>query len=164
MSNNSVVQKLESLGMALPAPLQLPPDIVPKFPFVRVIGERVLVSGHGPINADGSLATHLFGKVGRDLELEQAQDAAHLTGLAILSSLQDALGSLDRITAWGRIMGLVNCTEDFVQQTPVIDAFSDLINQVFPAEVAAHSRAAVGMVSLPMGMSVEIEAEVYIAP
>ena len=91
MSNNSVVQKLESLGMALPAPLQLPPDIVPKFPFVRVIGERVLVSGHGPINADGSLATHLFGKVGRDLELEQAQEAAHLTGLAILSSLQDAL-------------------------------------------------------------------------
>mgnify|MGYP001812011930 FL=1 len=161
MSNDSVVEKLESLGMALPAPLQLPPHIVAKFPFVRVIGNRALVSGHGPINADGSLATHLFGKVGQDLDLEQANEAAHLTGLAILSSLKDELGSLQRITAWGRIMGMVNCTPDFVQQTPVIDAMSDLINQVFPAEVAAHSRAAVGMVSLPMGMSVEIEAEVY---
>lgn len=161
MSNDAVVEKLESLGMALPAPLQLPPNIVAKFPFVRVIGNRALVAGHGPINADGTLATHLFGKVGQDLDLEQATQAAHLTGLAILSSLKDELGSLQRITAWGRIMGMVNCTPDFVQQTPVIDAMSDLINQVFPPDVAAHSRAAVGMVSLPMGMSVEIEAEVY---
>ena len=99
--------------------------------------------------------------MGQDLDLEQATQAAHLTGLAILSSLKDELDSLQRITAWGRIMGMVNCTPDFVQQTPVIDAMSDLINQVFPPDVAAHSRAAVGMVSLPMGMSVEIEAEVY---
>ena len=161
MSTDSVVEKLESLGMSLPAPLQLPPHIVPKFPFVRVIGNRALVSGHGPIHADGSLASELFGKVGQDLDLEQAAEAARLTGLAILSSLKDELGSLARVTAWGRIMGMVNCTPDFVQQTPVIDAFSELINQVFPPEVAAHSRAAVGMVSLPMGMSVEIEAEVY---
>ena len=71
MSTDSVVEKLQSLGMALPAPLQLPPNIVAKFPFVRVIGNRALVSGHGPINADGTLATHLFGKVGQDLDLEQ---------------------------------------------------------------------------------------------
>ena len=161
MSSDSVVDKLESLGMALPAPLQLPPHIVAKFPFVRVIGNRALVSGNGPLNADGTLATDLFGKVGQDLDVEQAYEAAHLTTLAILSSLKGELGSLERITAWGRVMGMVNCTPDFVQQTPVIDAFSDLINQVFPPEVAAHSRAAVGMISLPMGMPVEIEAEVY---
>jgi hypothetical protein len=161
MSSDSVVDKLESLGMALPAPLQLPPHIVAKFPFVRVIGNRALVSGHGPLNADGTLATDLFGKVGQDLDVEQAYEAARLTTLAILSSLKGELGSLERITAWGRVMGMVNCTTDFVQQTPVIDAFSDLINQVFPPEVAAHSRAAVGMISLPMGMPVEIEAEVY---
>lgn len=161
MNADSVVEKLESLGMSLPAPLQLPPHIIAKFPFVRVIGNRALVSGHGPINADGTLAMSLFGKVGQDLDLEQATEAAHLTTLAILSSLKAELGSLDRITAFGRVLGMVNCTPDFTQQTPVIDAFSDLINQVFPSEVAAHSRAAVGMVSLPMGMSVEIEAEVY---
>ena len=128
MSTDSVVEKLESLGMSLPAPLQLPPHIVAKFPFVRVIGNRALVSGHGPIHADGSLASELFGKVGQDLGLEQATEAARLTALAILSSLKDELGSLERITAWGRIMGMVNCTPDFIQQTPVIDAFSELIN------------------------------------
>jgi hypothetical protein len=161
MNADSVVERLESLGMSLPAPLQLPPHIIAKFPFVRIIGNRALISGHGPINADGTLAMPLFGKVGQDLNLEQATEAAHLTTLAILSSLKAELGSLDRITAFGRVLGMVNCTPDFTQQTPVIDAFSDLINQVFPSEVAAHSRAAVGMVSLPMGMSVEIEAEVY---
>ena len=161
MSTDSVVDKIEALGFTLPAPIQLPPGVVAKFPFVRIIDNRALVSGHGPLNADGSLAMPLFGKVGQDLDLEQATQAAHLTTLAILSSLKDALGSLDRITAFGRVMGMVNSTPDFTKQTPVIDAFSELVNQVFPADVAAHSRAAVGMASLPMGMSVEIEAEVY---
>ena len=161
MSTDSVADKIEALGFTLPAPIQLPPGVVAKFPFVRIIDNRALVSGHGPLNADGSLAMPLFGKVGQDLDLEQATQAAHLTTLAILSSLKDALGSLDRITAFGRVMGMVNSTPDFTKQTPVIDAFSELVNQVFPADVAAHSRAAVGMASLPMGMSVEIEAEVY---
>ncbi len=161
MSNDTVAEKIAALGFTLPAPIKLPPGVVAKFPFVRVIGNRALVSGHGPLNADGTLATDLFGKVGQDLNLEQATEAAHLTSLAILSSLKAELGSLDRITAFGRVLGMVNCTPDFTQQTPVIDAFSSLVNQVFPTDVAAHSRAAVGMASLPMGMSVEIEAEVY---
>ena len=161
MSTDSVADKISALGLTLPAPIQLPPGVVAKFPFVRIIGNRALVSGHGPLNADGSLAMPLFGKVGQDVDLEQATQAAHLTTLAILSSLKDALGSLDRITAFGRVLGMVNSSPDFTKQTPVIDAFSELINQVFPPEVAAHSRAAVGMASLPMGMSVEIEAEVY---
>ena len=161
MSTDSVADKINALGLTLPAPIQLPPGVVAKFPFVRIIGNRALVSGHGPLNADGSLAMPLFGKVGKDLDLAQATEAAQLTTLAILSSLKDALGSLDRITAFGRVLGVVNCSPDFTKQTPVIDAFSELINQVFPPDVAAHSRAAVGMASLPMGMSVEIEAEVY---
>ena len=161
MTTDSVADKLAGLGHTLPAPIQLPAGMVAKFPFVRVIGNRALVSGHGALNADGSLATELFGKVGEDIDLEQAKQAAHLTSLAILSSLKDELGSLDRITAFGRTLGMVNSAPDFVQQTPVIDAFSDLINSVFPAEVAAHSRSAVGMASLPMGMAVEIETEIY---
>jgi len=158
---DAVADKIAELGYTLPAPIQLPPGVVAKFPFVRVIANRALVSGHGPLNADGTLATELFGKVGQDLDLEQATEAAHLTSLAILSSVKAELGSLDRITAFGRVMGMVNCTADFTQQTPVIDAFSNLVNQAFPTEVAAHARAAVGMASLPMGMSVEIEAEVF---
>jgi hypothetical protein len=161
MSTDSVAEKLADMGHTLPAPIQLPAGVVAKFPFVRTIGNRALVSGHGPLNADGSLATELFGKVGQDIDLEQAKEAAYLTSLAILSSLRNELGSLDRITAFGRTLGMVNSAPDFVHQTPVIDAFSELVNSVFPAEVAAHSRAAVGMASLPMGMSVEIETEVY---
>ena len=161
MSTDAVAEKIDALGLALPAPIQLPPGVVAKFPFVRIIGNRALVSGHGPLNADGSLATPLFGRVGQNIDIEQAKAAAQLTTLAILSSLKDALGSLDRITAFGRVMGMVNSAPDFTQQTPIIDSFSELVNQVFPPEVAAHSRAAVGMASLPMGMSVEIEAEVY---
>lgn len=161
MSTDSVADRIADMGLALPAPIQLPPGVVAKFPFVRVIGNRALVSGHGPLHADGSLATGLFGKVGQDLDVEQAVEAARLTTLAILSSLKDQLGSLDRITAFGRVLGMVNSAPDFTGQTPVIDGFSELVNAVFPPEVAAHSRAAVGMASLPMGMSVEIEAEVY---
>ena len=161
MSNDTVAARITELGHTLPAPIQLPPGVVAKFPFVRLIGNRALVSGHGPLNADGSLATELFGKVGQDLNKEQATQAALLTSLAILSSLKAELGSLERITAFGRVLGMVNCTPDFIQQTPIIDAFSTLVNEVFPSNVAAHSRAAVGMASLPMGMSVEIEAEVY---
>ncbi|MEP1473041.1 MAG: RidA family protein [Halieaceae bacterium] len=161
MSNDTVADRITELGHTLPAPIQLPPGVVAKFPFVRIIGNRALVSGHGPLNADGSLATELFGKVGQDLNKEQATQAALLTSLAILSSLKAELGSLERITAFGRVLGMVNCTPDFIQQTPIIDAFSTLVNEVFPSNVAAHSRAAVGMASLPMGMSVEIEAEVY---
>ena len=158
---DTVADKIAALGLTLPAPMQLPPGVVAKFPFVRIIGNRALVSGHGPLNADGTLATNLFGTVGQDIDMEQATRAAQLTTLALLSSLKSELGSLDRITAFGRVMGMVNSAPDFTAQTPVIDAFSELVNQVFTADVAAHSRAAVGMASLPMGMSVEIEAEVY---
>ena len=157
---DSVLEKIEALGLVLPAPMQLPPGIVAKFPMARSIGNRCLLSGHGPLNADGSIAQPL-GKVGTDLDLEQATYAAQLTTLAMLSSLKTELGSLDRVTAWGRVMGMVNSAPGFNKQTPVIDAFSELINQVFPAEVAAHTRAAVGMAELPMGIPVEIEAEVY---
>lgn len=157
---DSVLEKIEALGLVLPAPMQLPPGIVAKFPMARSIGNRCLLSGHGPLNADGTIAQPL-GKVGADLDLEQATHAAQLTTLAMLSSLKAELGSLDRVTAWGRVMGMVNSAPGFNKQTPVIDGFSELINQVFPTEVAAHTRAAVGMAELPMGIPVEIEAEVY---
>ncbi|MFK7732964.1 MAG: RidA family protein [Pseudomonadales bacterium] len=160
MNEDKVCQKLEQLGLVLPAPMQLPPGMVAKFPMVRIVGQRCLISGHGPLNADGTIAQPL-GKVGAEVDIEQAVLAARLTTLAILSSLKTELGSLDRITAWGRVMGMVNSAPGFNKQTPVIDGFSNLINELFDPDVAAHSRAAVGMAELPMGIPVEIEAEVY---
>src|ERR1700730_16128297 len=98
-----VYGRLKELGLALPPPLQLPPGAVLPFPWVRVVGTRALISGHGPTNSDGSLA-HPLGKVGLDVSQEQAYTAARLTGLAILGSLQRELGNLDRIAAWTKVL------------------------------------------------------------
>jgi len=154
-----IEQKLQDLGIELPQPLQLPPGAVLPFPWVRVVGNRVLISGHGPTNADGSIAQPL-GKVGREVTLEAAREAARLTGLAILGSLQRELGTLDRIAYWVRVFGMVNSAPGFDKQPAVINGFTDLIVQVFGPDVGAHARSAVGLAELPFGIPVEIEGEV----
>jgi hypothetical protein len=158
-----IEQRLRDLGLVLPQPLQLPPGVVLPFPWVRVVGTRALISGHGPTNQDGSLAQPL-GKVGQDVTQEEAYRAARLTGLAILGSLQRALGSLDRITAWTRIFGMVNSAPGFKNQPAVINGFTDLIIEVFGPEVGAHARSAVGLAELPFNIPVEIEGEVELHP
>ncbi len=95
LERSRIGKRLDDLGLVLPAALKLPPGAVLPFPWVRIVGTRVLISGHGPTNADGSLAQPL-GKVGRDVSVEQAYAAARLTGLAILASLERELGDLDR--------------------------------------------------------------------
>ena len=154
-------QRLHALGLVLPAPMRLPPGVVLPFPWVRVHGNRAFVSGHGPLAADGLLAKPL-GKVGTDLTLEQGYEAARLTGLAILSSLKNALGDLDRIEAWLRVFGMVNAGAGFNLFPPVINGFSDLILEVFGPDAGAHARSAVGLAGLPFDIPVEIEAEVAI--
>lgn len=154
-----IEQKLRDLGIVLPQPLQLPREVVLPFPWVRVVGARALISGHGPTNPDGSLAQPL-GKVGQDVSQEQAFFAARLTGLAILGSLQRELGSLDRIRAWTRIFGMVNSAPGFSDQPAVINGFTNLIIQVFGTTVGAHARSAVGVAELPFKIPVEIEGEV----
>jgi len=126
-----------------------------------VVGNRALISGHGPTNADGSLA-HPLGKVGADVTPEQAYIAARLTGLAILGSLHRELGDLDRITSWVRIFGMVNSAPRFNRQPSVINGFTDLIVEVFGPTRGAHARSAVGMAELPFDIPVEIEGEVLI--
>ena len=80
-------ERLEALGYVLPQPLKLPPGVTLPFPWVRVVGSRAIISGHGPTNSDGSLAQPL-GKVGVEVTEEEAYVAARLTGLAILGSLK----------------------------------------------------------------------------
>ena len=151
--------RLSELKLILPAPLTLPPGVVLPFPWVRVRGNRAYVSGHAPQKADGSLAGP-FGKVGGDVTLEQAREAARLTALSILGSLQRELGSLDRISAWLRVFGMVNSAPSFGQQPAVINGFSELILDVFGPEIGAHARSAVGMAELPFNLPVEVEAEI----
>ena len=120
---------------------------------------RAIFSGHGPTDANGALAKPL-GKVGRDLTVDQGYAAARLTGLAILGSLARELGDLDRIAAWTRVFGMVNCAPGFNRQPAVINGFTDLIVEVFGASIGAHARSAVGMAELPFDIPVEIEGEV----
>ena len=156
-----IEERLRALGLVLPAPLQLPLGAVLPFPWVRVVGNRALISGHGPTNADGSLAQPL-GKVGAAVTQEQAYLAARLTGLAILGSLKRELGDLDRISSWVRVFGMVNSAPGFNKQPAVVNGFTDLIIDVFGKEKGAHARSAVGMAELPFNIPVEVEGEVQL--
>jgi enamine deaminase RidA (YjgF/YER057c/UK114 family) len=154
--------RLRDLGLVLPPVVQPPPGVRLPFAPVRIIGERALVSGHGPQNADGSIAGP-FGKVGAEVSVEEAYAAARRTALSMLGSLARELGDLDRITAWVRVFGMVNSAPGFAGQPSVINGFSDLVLELF-GEAGAHARSAVGMAELPFNLPVEVEAEVRIAP
>lgn len=156
-----IAQRLQDLGLVLPAPAQLPPGVQLPFPWVRVVGARAVFSGHGPLLPDGSLAQPR-GRVGAEVSPEQAYQSARLTALAVLASLQQALGSLDRISAWVRVFGMVNTAPGFNRQPAVINGFSDLILEVFGPQCGAHARSAVGMAALPFDIPVEIEGEVLL--
>ena len=156
---SGIEDRLRALGLVLPPPTQPPAGIRLPFQFVRISGQRALISGHGPQNPDGSFAAPL-GKLGRDLTLEQGYRAARLTALSIMGSLQRALGDLDRISAWLRLFGMVNSAPGFNKQPAVINGCSDLILELYGPEIGAHSRSAVGMAELPFDIPVEIEGEV----
>lgn len=158
-----IEDRLIALGLSLPPPTQPPPGVVLPFQFVHVIGQRALISGHGPQNPDGSFAEPL-GKLGREVSLEQGYVAARLTALSILGSLKRALGDLDRIAAWGRVFGMVNSAPGFNRQPSVINGFSDLILELFGPQIGAHCRSAVGLAELPFDIPVEIEGEVELVP
>lgn len=150
--------RLEELGLALPPPLALPSGMALPFPWVHARGDRLIISGHGPQDAGGGLAGP-FGKVGAEVSEAEAYDLARKTGLAMLGSIQREIGDLDRITGWVRAFGMVNAAPDFDRMPAVINGFSDLILEVFGAEIGRHARSAVGMAGLPMRIAVEIEAE-----
>lgn len=153
--------KLEKMGLQLPPAVKAPPGVKLPFSFVRVYGKQAYIAGHGPQNPDGSLAGP-FGKAGMDLTVEQAYESAKRVALSMLGSLKRELGDLDRVQAWLRVHGMVNCGPDFTQQPAVINGFSDLILELYGRQRGAHARSAVGMAVLPFNMPVEIEALVAI--
>jgi enamine deaminase RidA (YjgF/YER057c/UK114 family) len=158
---SEISAKLAAQGLLLPAPIKLPPGVVLPFSWVRVRDNRAYVSGHIALQPDGAIAGPL-GKVGAEVSEEQGQQAARLTALAVLGSLERELGDLDRITARLRVFGMVNGAPGFDRFPLVINGFSDLIIEMFGPERGGHSRSAVGMAGLPFGAPVEIEAEVEI--
>ena len=157
----TIEDKLEELGLVLPAEMEVPGGATLPFPWVRVVGDRALVSGHGPLNPDGNL-TEKRGKVGRDLTSEEAYEAVRLTALAVLASLKRELGELDRVRAWVRAFGMVNAAPGFNNTPSVINGFSDLVVELYGRERGSHARSAIGVAELPFDIPVEIEAEVLI--
>lgn len=153
--------KLEAMGLTLPAETKPPAGVRLPFAFVRVHGNRAVISGHGPQNPDGTMAGPL-GKVGSELTLEEGYQSAKLVGLSMLGSLKRELGDLDRVTNWLKVLGMVNSAPGFNMQPSVINGFSDLILELWGPERGKHARSAVGMAELPFRIPVEIEAEVEI--
>jgi enamine deaminase RidA (YjgF/YER057c/UK114 family) len=123
-------------------------------------GNLVFVSGHGPFK-DGEW--HYIGKLGRDMDVPTAQEAARLIALNLLASLKAEIGSLDRVVRVVRLFGMVNSAPDFAEQPIVINGASDLLVELF-GDRGRHSRSAIGMGALPFGISVEIEMVVEVAP
>ena len=156
-----IEQRLEQLGLVLPQPVKAPPGTAIPFAWVRLHADRAYVSGHGPLNPDGSPAAP-FGRVGAEVSAEQGYIAARLAAVAMLSSLKRALADLDRITAWLAVSGMVNVAPGFARTTDVINGCSDLLLEVFGSEVGMHARTAIGVAQLPLNLPVVIAAEVAV--
>ncbi len=147
----SAEAQLAQLGLTLPPA----PKPVATYTTAVQYSDLLYLSGHGPLNPDGSMHT---GRLGENLSVEQGQAAARQTGLAILATLRDRLGSLDKIKKLIKVLGLVNSTDGFHDQPRVMNGFSDLMVEVFGEEIGKGARSAIGTNTLPGGIAVEIEA------
>lgn len=142
-------QNLKSLGITLPK--QSSP-IANYVNYVRT-GNLIYFSGTGPSLEDQG---YIKGKLGKDLTIEQGQEAARITGINLIAKLKNAIGDLSKVKRIVKVLGMVNSTESFTDQPKVINGFSDLMVAVF-GDKGKHARSAVGMAALPMNMAVEIE-------
>ena len=143
-----IADRLKALGLDLPS--VFPP--VGSYVGCVVDGDLVHVGGHGPVSG----AAVMRGKVGGELTLEQGRDAARMTGLSILATLNAELGNLDRIERIVKVFGMVNVAPGFNEMPAVIDGCSDLLIEVF-GDAGRHTRSAVGLAALPFDIPVEIE-------
>ena len=145
----TVEQRLQELGITIGQPGR------PVANYVGAVrtGNLVFISGHGPRRPEGGSVT---GKLGSDLTVEQGYEAAKLCMLACLASLQAEIGDLNRVRRIVKLLGMVNCAEDFLDPPRVINGASDLLVSLF-GESGRHARSAVGMQQLPGNIAVEVE-------
>jgi len=143
--------RIQELHLTLPTP----PKPMAKYKTAVLAGNMLYLSGHGPAKLDAK--SPVAGKVGNDLTVEQGMEAARLTGLNILSTVRNTIGSLDKVKRLVKTLGMVNCPDNFTDQPKVINGFSELMAEVFGEEAGVGARSAVGMGSLPSNIPVEIE-------
>lgn len=146
--------RLKEKGIVLTAPGK------PMANYVNVVrvGNLLFLAGKGPTKPDGS---NITGKVGKDLSIEQGYEAAQLTAINHLAVLKAELGSLNKVKRIVKVLGMVNCTEDFKDQPKVINGYSDLMVDIF-GDKGKHARSAVGMYALPSNIAVEVEVIVEV--
>ena len=151
----TIEQRLEELG------IELPPLPEPAGNYVQYVqtGNLLFLAGAGPMARDGKRVT---GKVGGDVSVEEAYQHARSIGLVQIAKMKDALGDLDKVNRIVKVLGMVNGVPEFGEQPKVINGFSDLMVEVF-GDKGRHARSAVGMGSLPFGITVEIEVIVEVA-
>jgi enamine deaminase RidA (YjgF/YER057c/UK114 family) len=152
----SVRDRLNQLGLVLPRPPAMP--VTTTFTWVRTLNSRVLVSGHGPQNPDGSPAGP-YGRVPDQVSLEQARQSARLAALAVIASVEQVIGDLDRIDAWLTVTGFVQAEPGYDGTTGVLNSFSEVVWDVFGETVGEHARTAIGVAALPLNLPVVVAAE-----
>jgi enamine deaminase RidA (YjgF/YER057c/UK114 family) len=141
--------RLQELGITL----STPPSPVANYVNTVLTGNLLYISGKGPLQDDG---TYIQGKVGENLSLEEGYQAARITGVNLISTLKAAVGDLKKVKRIVRVTGMVNAASDFTEHPKVVNGCSDLLVAVF-GEKGKHTRAAVGMGSLPSNIAVEID-------
>lgn len=151
MEIESAESRFKALGLSLP-PAPKPMGVY--IPYL-IDGKHLYLSGHGPVTDDGTLLT---GKVGRDIDKDEAKFAAQQVGLTMLSTIQAHLGSLNKVKRVIKVLGMVNSTVDFGEHPFVINGCSELFAKVWGEENGIGTRSAVGFGSLPGNIPVEIEA------
>lgn len=157
--NMSIEDRIESMGLYLPEPVKVPAGVVIDFAWARVHGDRVFASGHGPQSPDGTVAGP-FGRVGAEVTVEQAAEAAKLATLSLLASVRRALGgSLNRVEAVLRVDGFVLVAPGFDRTTNVINGCSRLFLELFGDDAGRHARTAMGVAATPLSCPVVIAAE-----
>jgi enamine deaminase RidA (YjgF/YER057c/UK114 family) len=144
-------ERFEALKLTLP-PAPTPLGV---YKPLLIVGSFVYVSGHGTVKEDKSL---IIGRIGKDLDIEEGKIAARQVGLAILATLKQNLGSLNKIKRVIKVLGMVNCVPEFERHPYVINGCSELFASVWGQDNGVGVRSAVGMGSLPDNIPVEIEA------
>lgn len=145
-------EKLKAMGIELPTPKPVDTDAW-NLVLCRQVGNLVYVSGEGPEFPDG---TWISGRLGEDITIEEAQEAARVCAINLMASLKSHIGSLDRVKQIVKLLCMVNSTPDFHDQPKVANGCSDLLVEVF-GEAGRHARSAVGVASFYMNIPIEVE-------
>ncbi len=147
----SIEDRIQELGIQLPEA----PKVLGLYKPALILDGFVYTSGHGPMQEDG---TYMLGTLGQDMDIEQGYQAARLAGLAMLASIKAAVGDLNRVDSLVKTLGLVQSSQEFKAQPGVINGFSELMRDLLGEDKGVGARSAFGVISLPAGWAVEIEA------